>query len=198
MTAEPEREPELELDKRIAKSVSHPIRIGIMRILRERTASPSELAEALGEGVSHVSYHVSELCKYGAVELVDTKPSRGAIEHFYRATRSSLQRIEDDEAEALSDSERNAILATSLQIVVSEALGAIASGNLHARHDIHTTWMFLELDEQGWREVTAILYRALNEVEAAKSMAADRLGEDGAEGFSALVSMLAFVRGESP
>jgi len=86
MAAEPEREPEAELDKRIAKSVGHPLRIGIMRILSERTASPSELAEALGEGVSQVSYHVSELFKYGCVELVDTEPSRGAIEHFYRAT----------------------------------------------------------------------------------------------------------------
>jgi DNA-binding transcriptional ArsR family regulator len=47
---------------------------------------PKELADFTKRHLSSVSYHVRKLAECGAVELVDTRPRRGSVEHFYEAT----------------------------------------------------------------------------------------------------------------
>src|SRR5215207_4348673 len=73
-------------DERIARAMSHPIRFQALTILSERVASPNEMARELGQSVGVLAYHVRVLRDLGAIELVDTRPRRGATEHFYRAT----------------------------------------------------------------------------------------------------------------
>lgn len=70
--------------------MSHPLRAAILRILVERTASPAEMARELGEELSNVSYHTKQLVRFQCAEPVDTRPARGALEHFYRATERHL------------------------------------------------------------------------------------------------------------
>lgn len=78
------------VEPRLAKAFAHPLRVQILGILNERVASPNLLSKELDESLNLVSYHVRVLEKYGCVELVETKPRRGATEHFYRATRRQL------------------------------------------------------------------------------------------------------------
>ena len=74
-------------DERLAKAFSHRLRVQILQRLDEAgEASPKELAQALGEPVGNVSYHVRILRELDCVELVRTEPRRGALAHFYRAT----------------------------------------------------------------------------------------------------------------
>jgi DNA-binding transcriptional ArsR family regulator len=75
-----------QIDLGLVKALTHELRVEILVILGERTASPKELSDALDEGLSQVSYHVKVLREYECIELVDTKPRRGAVEHYYRAT----------------------------------------------------------------------------------------------------------------
>ena len=77
------------------KAMSHPLRASILRILTERTASPAEMARDLDEDLSNVSYHTKQLVGFECVELVSTRPVRGALEHFYRATERHLIDTED-------------------------------------------------------------------------------------------------------
>ena len=189
------------LDRRLAKSVGHPIRIEAMRILNERTASPSELAKALGEGVSHVSYHIQELTKYGCVELVRTEPRRGAVEHFYRVARpngKTYWHIDDEEASEMSHWDRAELSASALQTAVGEAMAAMRTGSFDARADSHMSCMPMELDEEGWQEMTALLTETLEKALAISAGAAERLGQGDREGIAAMVSMMAFERSESP
>lgn len=73
-------------DALLAKAMSHPLRAKMLHVLRTRTASPSELADELGEDLGRTSYHVRYLfADLGLLELVRTEPVRGAMEHFYRA-----------------------------------------------------------------------------------------------------------------
>ena len=74
------------VDQQVIKALVHPIRAQALAILNERTASPNEIAKELGQGVGHVSYHINVLKKCECIELVDTAPRRGAVEHYYRAT----------------------------------------------------------------------------------------------------------------
>jgi DNA-binding transcriptional ArsR family regulator len=67
-------------------ALSHPLRHRILAILlkSDQPLSPNLISEALNEPVPNVSYHVRVLKDLGVIELVDTQPVRGAIEHFYR------------------------------------------------------------------------------------------------------------------
>ena len=67
-----------------AQAVSHPLRREILDALANGAMSPNQLAKKLGEPLTNVAYHVRKLADLGAVALVDSRPVRGALEHFYR------------------------------------------------------------------------------------------------------------------
>lgn len=65
------------------RALAHPVRARILTELEKRPASPSQLADVVGESVGVVSYHVRVLTEAGLAELVGTVPKRGALQHFY-------------------------------------------------------------------------------------------------------------------
>lgn len=73
----------------ILTAVGNPLRRRILRAVVKRGArdrtSPRELAERLVLPLSNVSYHVRVLSDCGAVQLVESVPTRGSLEHFYSA-----------------------------------------------------------------------------------------------------------------
>ena len=73
------------METTLAAIVAHPTRARAFTILTERTASPVEIAQEINKDVGHVGYHVRKLLQLNLVELVDERPVRGAVEHFYRA-----------------------------------------------------------------------------------------------------------------
>src|SRR3954452_13075637 len=82
------------IEKRLARALSHPLRVQILEILSERVASPHDLSEELGVELTHVAYHTRTLDRCGCLELVDTAQRRGATEHYYRtAARTGLRWI---------------------------------------------------------------------------------------------------------
>ena len=72
-------------DPRYVKAMSHPLRVRILAMLDERTASPNELSGWLGANLGTVAYHVRMLDQAGLIELVSETRVRGAVEHHYRA-----------------------------------------------------------------------------------------------------------------
>ena len=82
-----------QLDERLAKALSHPLRQRILQRLNEGgIRSPNELSRELGDPLGNVSYHVRILRELDCVELVRTEQRRGALEHYYRATASLARR----------------------------------------------------------------------------------------------------------
>ena len=68
----------------VAKALSHPLRIAILRAARaRRKVSPSEYARETGEPLGNVSYHIQTLHQAGVLKVVDTAQRRGALEHYY-------------------------------------------------------------------------------------------------------------------
>ncbi|HEU5062451.1 MAG TPA: hypothetical protein VFT79_04775 [Solirubrobacterales bacterium] len=69
--------------------LQHPLRKRLLRfyVEAEGTLSPKELTVlANNPKISNVGYHVRVLAEKRAVELVETQPRRGSVEHFYEAT----------------------------------------------------------------------------------------------------------------
>lgn len=68
-------------------ALGHPLRRRILRQMLDAGGteiSPRELALALAEQLSALSYHVRVLAECGAIELVRTEQIRGSTQHFYR------------------------------------------------------------------------------------------------------------------
>jgi DNA-binding transcriptional ArsR family regulator len=88
-------------------SLKHPLRRRILRAMASRTPiSPRELADALDEPLSSVSYHVRVLAENGVVKEVRRRQVRGATQHFYRWALKTkwaqmvLRETEDDAPKA--------------------------------------------------------------------------------------------------
>jgi DNA-binding transcriptional ArsR family regulator len=71
----------------VLAALGHLLRRRILRLMVEsgppRALSPKEIAEALGVPLPNVSYHVRVLAERGAVRLVEERPKRGSLQHFY-------------------------------------------------------------------------------------------------------------------
>jgi DNA-binding transcriptional ArsR family regulator len=77
------------MDRRMARALSHPIRLEILQTLQGRVASPVEISAEIGERAGVVSYHASTLVRCGCLELVHSRPRRGGIENFFAITPDS-------------------------------------------------------------------------------------------------------------
>lgn len=78
----------MEAERALIFCLRHPLRRELLRLYVKEAnrLSPKQLSDFTEKHLSLVAYHVRELAKHGAVELVGTEPRRGSVEHFYRAT----------------------------------------------------------------------------------------------------------------
>lgn len=77
-----ERKPDRS-DREVIRALSHPLRVRILEAVQGRAASTSELAEQLGRSVGVVSYHANTLLACGCLEIVETRPREGSVEHRF-------------------------------------------------------------------------------------------------------------------
>jgi DNA-binding transcriptional ArsR family regulator len=162
-------------DPRYVKALSHPLRVRILALLQERTASPRELAEWLGATLGTVSYHVRALHDFGLIELVRTTQVRGAIAHHYRAR--VRPRISDEAWAVAAPIVKQAAIGAALQTIDEYARASAAAGGFD-RGDAHLTRTNLRLDAKGWAQAAKASERLLAELEKIEQQAAARLEED--------------------
>ena len=149
--------PELDETTRMAKAMAHPLRGRIlMHLSNHGTASPADLSRALGEPIGNVSYHVRMLLDLDCVELVDTRQRRGAVEHFYRATRRAI--LDDDAWAKLPPAARKGFAVQWFREAFADVSNAIDAGRLEGEaEDVSLHFTKLELDQEGWDELHALL-----------------------------------------
>ena len=147
-------------DPRIVKGLAHPLRIHILRVLQERTASPSEIASQSDASLGTISYHVRYLERVGLIELKSTKARRGAVEHYYRSV--GRLRITDNAWAALPDVVKEGLLGSTLDRIGQVVSDAAAAGGF-SREDVHVSRRALQLDAEGFADLAA----ALSELDAA-------------------------------
>jgi DNA-binding transcriptional ArsR family regulator len=177
-------------DPRYVKALSHPLRVRILALLQERTASPRELAEWLDATLGTISYHVRTLHDFGLVELVRTTQVRGAIAHHYRA--KVRPRVSDAAWAAAPPIAKQATVGATLQTVDDYARASAAAGGFD-RGEAHLTRTNLRLDQRGWQAAARACDKLLVDLERIQEASAKRLANASAEATSsdaALVLML--------
>lgn len=162
-------------DQRFLMALGHPVRAEALGILNTRVASPAEIARALGLDVSNVAYHVRQLLEYECIELVETRASRGATEHFYRGVSHNY--LDEGFWEKLSGSVRNAISLTALRVTFSAIRDAVTAGTFDRRKDRHLSVVTYDLDGQAWEEICGLYLETLDRTMDIAVEAAERLGE---------------------
>ena len=140
------------------------------------------MAREMGIPVGRVSHHVRTLARIGAIELVHTRPRRGAVEHFYRAAVPAW--FSDADWAALPPSTRRAIGGQNVEQVMRHVAAATAAEGFG--HPLaHLSFLPLELDEEGMGELAEILRETLEKAYEVER----RSGERGASLRTELVVM---------
>ena len=163
-------------DPRLVKALAHPLRVQILTVLEERTASPSDLAEELGAPLGNVSYHVRTLTDLGLLKLVRRRTRRGAVEHYYRARERAT--VSDKAWEQVPSVVRRSMVGVALEQAIESAVAAAAAGGFEAG-DTSLTRHSIALDDEGVRELGEALARLHEEVTAAERRSAERIEKDG-------------------
>jgi DNA-binding transcriptional ArsR family regulator len=159
-------------DPRYVKAMSHPLRVRILALLDERTASPVELAGWLGATLGTTAYHVRTLERMGLIELVRETRVRGAVEHHYRSKQRP--RVSDEAWAAAPPIAKQAAVSSSLQTIDAYARAASAAGGFDHGNS-HLTRTALHLDARGWNDLSRACMRLLAQVDRIEEAAAERL-----------------------
>lgn len=177
---------------RVARVLSHPLRPRILQAVALRgESSPTEIAASLQEPLGSVSYHVRILRDEGWLELVRTAPRRGAVEHFYRAVARPY--LSDFDWERLPVGIRRRLADETVGHVLRAASGAAGRGAFDAP-GAHIDRMPLQLDDEGWAELSAALTQVLDE--AARIQERSSARQRGAARASGRPSQLAILHFE--
>jgi len=185
----------------LCSPLGHPMRVRILEVVNEQPMSPVQFVnEGLAPGyknkqhaLSQVAYHFRVLEKEGCIELVEIHQRRGASEHVYRGRSRVL--FTDKEFDRMSLEERAQLTRTSIRGLMARTDGAIASGTFDGRTDRHLSWLAMELDERGWKELMTALSGCYGEIDRIHKDAQDRLAGSGDKVIPATVALLGF---ESP
>jgi hypothetical protein len=179
------------METTLAAIVAHPTRAKAFTILTERTASPVEIAQEIGKDVGHVGYHVRKLLQLNLVELVDERPVRGAVEHFYRATVRPY--VSTEELADQSVEEREVFTRHILQFHVADIARALDAGTFDARPNRALLRTPLVVDAEGFQELSELhdeMYERTLEIQA---RANERLiGQDESESINTVSATMFF------
>jgi len=167
------------VDSRLAKALAHPLRVQLLAALNEGVASPNELSKKLDEPLTNVSYHVRMLHDLGCIELVETEPRRGALEHYYRAVMRPF--FADRDWKRLPKNARGSISDAVLQLVWDDAAEAIKGGLFDERVDRHLSRSVLCVDDKGWEELNELLVETLDSAMQIQADSASRASKGGGE-----------------
>jgi DNA-binding transcriptional ArsR family regulator len=187
-----------QLDERLAKALSHPLRQRILQRLNEGgVRSPNELSRELGDPLGNVSYHVRILRELDCVELVRTEQRRGALEHYYKATAEPW--LDDHQWARLPAAFRRKTLGRTLtEILESASSASRETGFDHPETTVNR--LELELDDTGWSEVVKLLDETCDAALRIQSESRRRREEHGADGTDPIrtqLGLLHFRRGEA-
>lgn len=177
----------------LLKALAHPIRLELLGILSYKEMSPTDFAAHRSEPISNLGYHFRVLRELGFIEVARTRPGRGSVEHIYRRIRQIV--FSDRDWLIMPDEVRQIVASTTLRHLIGRMTEALQTGTLTARNNTHISWRPLVLDEQGWKEVTKILWATFKAITRVELRAGQRMRESGERGFEATVALAGF---ESP
>ena len=176
--------------QRLSVVLKNRLRIAILAELHDEIASPSQLAELLGEPLGKVARNIKTLVNINAIELVRVEERGGAVEHFYRATERRF--FSDAEWRELPRAVKEGISTFALQAMASDVVIAHKAGTFEEFDERHVSRSPMILDRQGLDDANVVLADALGDLLKIHEEASHRLAESGEPGMRTKVHILHF------
>jgi len=160
----------------LAVLAAHPTRIQAFIYLSEREASPSEIAEALGEKTNYVNNHVKKLEEIGAIELVDELVVGNRVKKIYRAVETGFSGTE--EFEKMSKPQREVVTMSILRFILADFSAAVGARIFDSRPDRSLLRYPDQVDDQGFREISELHDDTFFKTREIVARAANRIAKD--------------------
>lgn len=178
-----------EVNQQIVRALAHPLRVEILRLLEAGPSGPKRLSVRMGEKLANVAYHMKVLHACDCIELVETIPQRGAVEHIYRLQPHGAigSRTWKEVPAAL----RTHYAGSALAVFTNRAIEALDAGTVESREGSGVTWLPLNVDEQGWKELRQVLGNVGERFQAVANKSAERM-ESPRDGIPVIVAVAAF------
>jgi DNA-binding transcriptional ArsR family regulator len=181
------------VDVRLAKAISHPVRVEIMVEAVKAPISPAEYVARFGGSVTTVAYHFRELKKQDCLEIVDEQQRRGATEHFYAVTKRAL--LSDEDFAQLPAPLRGGFNASIFSTFMLQGQLALEADTMDSQRNKHVTWTPLKLDKQGFDRIMGMLSEVYEQAGVEQLASEARLDNSGEEPIYTTLGMFGF---ESP
>jgi DNA-binding transcriptional ArsR family regulator len=176
-----------EVIQRRLKVMHHPWRVRILEVLNERDMSVSQFVDEQlipeltklprDDAISSLAYHFRVLREAGAIEIVEQHARRGSTELVCGAT--TVVHFTDEQWSQLNDRDRQSISQLVVHSFLARAECAMVYDSFDSRPDRHLSWLAMEVDEQGWSELVAVLNGVLDTVTAIHQESRKRLTTSG-------------------
>jgi hypothetical protein len=140
--------------------------------------------------VGHVGYHVRKLQQLEVIELVDERPVRGAVEHFYRAIERPV--VTEEEFAGQSVEEREVFTRYILQLLVADIARAMDGHTFDARVNRVITRTPMLVDEDGFQELSELHTEVFERTMEIQARSAERLTTSDEDGISTVSSSMFF------
>lgn len=162
------------LDPRLHAVLANPLRHEIVLRTSARPWSPTELADATGCSLDHVSKACRELKKENLIELVVTKTGpKGGTVYLYRAARFMVHAEEWERLSEVEQATSTGQIVMGLKMDMDEAL---AAGTLYAHPHHALIRDHRMVDDQGMKRCAEALERAYEEILEAERESVERCG----------------------
>lgn len=180
-----------DIDARAAGSLKHPVRMAVLWALEAGPASPSELARVIGAPLEAVSYHVRKMHQLGILDAEEPELLEGVVRHPYRL--AVRPRIGAAAWEALTMDDRDYLAGAVLHRAMRDAVAAVGEGGMR-RPDCHVGRRNLTLDEEAFRDISALIEQTVEHILTIEASAIERLANSRSRQIDATFVGLLFER----
>jgi hypothetical protein len=133
---------------------------------------------------------VRKLLQLDLIELVDERPVRGAVEHFYRAIERPV--VTEEEFAEQSIEEREVFTRYTLQRHVTDIARAMDEHTVDARVNRVVTRMPILVDEDGFQELSELHTEVLERTMEIQARSAERMTGTDEDGIPTVSSSMFF------
>ena len=180
-----------EVQEAVSYAVGHRIRVEILAVLHERSASALALSLIVRPPLSPDTHHLSEHLEAGSIGIERTEKVRSVDQRFYVISPIYFS---DEDMEGMSKEELQKLVGYLLQGQMAEAMAAFWAGKLTSDPRLFISWVWFNVDAEGRAAIAdeqARSWARLYEIEAESEA---RCAERGEEPFSVTVAGLSFER----
>jgi len=186
-----ERKKRKKIEEAVQFALAHWIRLEILILLNEAAYTTSRVAEITEIELKKVSNHIHEMLNHGSIEVAKEEKRHGTTVYWYRAL--VIPEYTREEAEALTEMERQLIAGVIVQSGSAELMAALFKGNLADPRSI-LSWDMYAVDGQARMDIEQDTVEYLERLKQRQCESVNRVAESKEETIPMIVNLATFQR----